>query len=59
MLVSIRRGKQVLIPRGDTRFQAGDVVTALCEREQAEAIRGLLLNGPVGGDLLPPSLKSD
>jgi CPA1 family monovalent cation:H+ antiporter len=49
VLVSIRRGKKLLIPRGDTRFQAGDVVTALCEREQAEAIRRLLLGGPAPG----------
>jgi Trk K+ transport system NAD-binding subunit len=45
VLVSIRRGKQVLIPRGDTRFQAGDEVTALCERDQVPEIRKILLAG--------------
>jgi hypothetical protein len=42
VLVSIRREAEVIIPRGDTRLQAGDVVTVLAEREQAEAIRRLL-----------------
>ena len=46
VLVSIQRGEQVIIPRGDTRFQAGDVVTALCEREHADAIRQILLTAP-------------
>ena len=45
VLVSVRRGKQLLIPRGDTLFQPGDVVTALCERAQAEAIRQKLATG--------------
>jgi CPA1 family monovalent cation:H+ antiporter len=43
VLVSIRRGEEVIIPRGDTQFQAGDVVTALCEREHAGAIKQILL----------------
>ncbi|MCL4300549.1 MAG: chloride channel protein [Anaerolineae bacterium] len=33
VLVSIRRGRELIIPHGDTRLQAGDTVTALCERE--------------------------
>src|SRR5579859_648797 len=46
VLVSIRRGDQVIIPRGDTSFQAGDVVTALCEHEHVEAVRQILLTAP-------------
>lgn len=42
VLVSIRRGYELLIPRGDTRLQAGDVVTALCEREYTEQVRAAL-----------------
>jgi Trk K+ transport system NAD-binding subunit len=44
VLVSIRRGQELVIPHGDTRLQAGDIVTALCERESAEQIV-LALNG--------------
>ena len=32
VLVSIRRGSKLVIPHGDTKIIAGDVVTALCER---------------------------
>ncbi|HZD56357.1 MAG TPA: chloride channel protein [Anaerolineales bacterium] len=32
VLVSIRRGQDLVIPHGDTVLQVGDVVTALCER---------------------------
>jgi CIC family chloride channel protein len=42
VLVSIRRGRGLVIPRGDTRLQAGDVVTALCERECADEVRAML-----------------
>lgn len=45
VLVSVRRGRDLLIPRGDTRLQVGDVVTALCEREYAEQVR-IMLNRP-------------
>jgi len=33
VLVSIRRGRNLLIPHGDTKLRTGDVVTLLCERE--------------------------
>ena len=39
MLVSIQRGPDMLIPRGDIRLQTGDVVTALCQREYADELR--------------------
>ena len=42
VLVSIRRGHELVIPRGDTRLQAGDVVTALCEREVIAQIKAVL-----------------
>jgi Trk K+ transport system NAD-binding subunit len=42
VLVSIRRGDEIIIPRGDTQLRAGDVVTMLCEREFAAAVKELL-----------------
>jgi hypothetical protein len=47
VLVSISRGGEVLIPRGDTRLRAGDVVTTLCERKAAHEIR-VFLESTVG-----------
>lgn len=38
VLVSIQRGDEVIIPRGDTRLQAGDVATLLCKREQIKEV---------------------
>ncbi|MGE5252053.1 MAG: chloride channel protein [Bacteroidota bacterium] len=42
VLVSIRRGRDLLIPNGDTELQAGDRVTVLCEREHLEQVSSLL-----------------
>ena len=42
VLVSIRRGHELVIPHGDTRLQAGDVVTALCEREYTAQVKAVL-----------------
>ncbi len=42
VLVSITRGDEVIIPRGDTRLRAGDVVTTLCEASAVDAIRQFL-----------------
>ena len=42
VLVSIRRGHRLVIPHGDTRLQAGDIVTALCEREHIDEIKSAL-----------------
>jgi CIC family chloride channel protein len=42
VLVSIRRGHELVIPHGDTQLQAGDVVTALCEREHVSEIKAAL-----------------
>lgn len=42
VLVSIRRGRDLVIPHGDTRLQPGDIVTALSERETAHEVRAAL-----------------
>ena len=43
VLVSIRRGRELVIPRGDTQLECGDVVTALCQRESANQVRDKLI----------------
>ncbi len=48
VLVSIRRGSQLIIPHGDTELQAGDVITALCEQNCSEAVKSAL-NHPEQG----------
>ena len=45
VLVSIRRGRDLVLPHGDTRLQSGDMVTALCEREGADEVRAILAGG--------------
>jgi len=45
VLVSIQRGEEIIIPRGDTILHAGDVVTTLCERETIAMVKSLLLAG--------------
>jgi Na+:H+ antiporter len=42
ILVSIRRADEILIPRGNTELQSGDVVTTLCERESIPLVEELL-----------------
>ncbi len=49
VLVSITRGGEVIIPRGNSVLQAGDVVTTLCEKEFAPAIRDFLLSSVSSG----------
>jgi len=39
ILVSIRRGQELVIPHGDTTLLAGDHLTALCESQLAEEVR--------------------
>jgi subfamily B ATP-binding cassette protein MsbA len=43
VLVSVRRGARALVPRGDTRLEAGDLVVALAHPESAEALREALV----------------
>ncbi len=47
VLVSIRRKREIIIPRGDIQIEIGDVVTLLCERKYATAVRESLLS-PTG-----------
>jgi CIC family chloride channel protein len=47
IFVSIQRNRQLLIPHGDTRLQAGDVVTALCERDCLNEVKEDLLKEAV------------
>jgi CIC family chloride channel protein len=42
VLVSIRRGNNLIIPHGDTLLEPGDVVTALCESEYLDAVKAAL-----------------
>ena len=62
VLVSIQRGKETIIPRGDIPLRAGDIVTTLCERQSAEAVRALLTSAqaPPAGVLkeLPATQES-
>jgi CIC family chloride channel protein len=43
VLISIRRGRELLIPRGDTLLQNGDIVTLLCKRESCSEARAALV----------------
>ena len=43
LLASIRRGGRVLIPRGDTRLEVGDVVVALVPEDQETTLRSRLV----------------
>jgi chloride channel protein, CIC family len=45
VLVSIRRGRDLLIPHGDTLLLAGDLVTLLCEKEHIEEVESILSKG--------------
>ena len=44
VFVSIRREEEIIIPRGDTLLETGDIVTTLCERESVAAVRKLLVS---------------
>jgi chloride channel protein, CIC family len=41
VLASLRRGRRVLIPHGDTAILPGDVLVAVAEDEAAEQVRRL------------------
>ncbi len=51
VLVSIQRGDEVIIPRGDTILDARDVITLLCEREAIPDVKHLLIDAQVDGKL--------
>lgn len=42
LIASVRRGGQVLIPRGDTKLEAGDVIVALTSEEKKASLRDRL-----------------
>ena len=44
VLVSIKRGREIIIPHGDTLIMRNDTVTILCEKEITEAIKKILLS---------------
>jgi CIC family chloride channel protein len=43
VLISVRRGRDFLIPHGDTLLQAGDIVTLLCKREWGDEATAALV----------------
>jgi len=43
VLISIRRGRDFLIPHGDTLLLAGDVITLLCKRESCDVAKNSLV----------------
>ena len=43
VLISIRRGRDFLIPHGDTLLLAGDVITLLCKRESCDEATNALV----------------
>ncbi len=43
LITSIRRDDEIIIPHGDTRLQAGDVVIALCKPQGVDPLRECLL----------------
>ena len=45
LIASVRRGSQIIIPRGDTQLRAGDVLVALATEDEKEDLRGRLTNG--------------
>jgi CPA1 family monovalent cation:H+ antiporter len=61
VLVSIQRGDEIIIPRGDTLLHAGDVVTTLCERETIASVKYLLLNADeqLKNEQVKPKLADD
>ena len=48
LIASVRRGGRVLIPRGDTRHEAGDVLIALATDGEVQALRNRLMHGGQG-----------
>jgi CPA1 family monovalent cation:H+ antiporter len=61
VLVSIKRSDEIIIPRGDTVLNVGDVVTTLCERDAIQNIRNILLtqNGSGENDQSLPKTPND
>jgi CPA1 family monovalent cation:H+ antiporter len=43
VLVSVQRGDEIIIPRGDTVLHMDDVVTVLCERDSIEQVKRVFI----------------
>jgi CPA1 family monovalent cation:H+ antiporter len=43
VLVSIQRGEEIIIPRGDTTLHVGDMVTTLCGRDTITSLKQILM----------------
>lgn len=43
VMVSIKHNEELIIPRGDTIFHAGDVVTLFCERKYTDTLKNLFM----------------
>ncbi len=54
VFVSIQRGEEVIIPRGDTVLQVGDLVTTLCERDTIATVKNILLASDGSGENIHP-----
>jgi len=46
LIVLIRRGDDVLVPRGSTRIEPGDMLLALAERDGLDRIRAIVSASP-------------
>jgi Trk K+ transport system NAD-binding subunit len=43
VIATLRRGRQVLIPHGNTVLKAGDVLAVVVEGEARETVRGMCM----------------
>lgn len=48
VIATVRRGRHLLIPHGDTILQTGDVLAVVVENEAHKVIRSLCVNEPAG-----------
>ncbi len=53
VLVSIRRGREVIVPHGDTVLQPGDRITIFATRACIPRVEHLLVKGPSDGEQPP------
>ncbi|MBE0699473.1 MAG: cation:proton antiporter, partial [Anaerolineaceae bacterium] len=49
VVVSIQRGKDTIIPRGDSRIETNDIVTVLCGNDYVTTVKNLLLSSDQNG----------
>ena len=50
ILISINRAGKVIIPHGDTIFQAGDILTAFVRQQDIEALHSCIRGGDTEGE---------